>query len=678
MAQQFNFLANDTPESVVSEVSEKLELWRTNKRAYEIVWFITAAFVRGLHYVIWNDFLQKIEQTESPKHRVRLTINRILPKFKARQAKFLKNRFEPQVVPASTDREDQLNAKATKLALDYLFRKEGMERKYREALNWANICGKGFMWFYWDEAKQARVKDPLTGKVVDAQLGDVCVEVGSPFELLVPDEGIPTISRQPEIMRVRQRDLSDVLARYPELKGKVQPGETSPEIFHYQRQIASVTGRSTSLGLNSTQNNENSRKETVLVKELFTAPNGKYPKGRYVVIVGEELARYVENLPYGFETSQNPYPVVEFPDMDVAGQFWPPTLLEQLVGVQKEYNLLRSKLAEQMRMQAHPKVLVPAQTQFPENAWTSEPGEVIRYLTAPGFPAPQVVSFPNIASDVWNALKLIKEEFDEITNLYPASQGAVGQATSGFQTNLLQEAVDSIHAPDIRLHEMAMEEACYKIRRLMAQGYDIPRLLSITSRNLLPNVIEFSQENIDEHAEIVVWAGSALSSSPAVRTQQVLELWGSGLLSGNGDPERIRQTLKLINMNGIGELQEINARDEEAARLENESIKNGQPLPRPMPWENHQIHWETHADFLKSPEAKMVPEEMYNSLVEHLIFTERFINPNQALTTAMELGRQDLVPMLQPPPPPPQQPQPMGPPPNPESPPVMEGPPTNQ
>ena len=687
--EQPQFISGDNAQTVVAEVNQKMELWRTDKRPYEIIWFITAAFTRGLQYAVWNDILQKIETKEAPAHRIRLTINRILPKFKARQAKFLKNRFDRQVVPASTDREDQLNAKATKLALDYVFRKEGMERKYREALNWSNICGKSFMWFYWDESKKARIKDPFTGQVVEDAQGDVCVDVSSPFEVLVPDHSISNIGKQPEIMRVRQMPLSDIYARYPKLKGQLQAEEASPEIFHYKQQIASINSRSTGLGLNSASSSEDKKKgETALVKELFTAPNGKYPQGRYVVVIGEHLARYVGTLPYEMHVnSSNPYPVVEFPDMDMAGQFWPPTLLEQLIGVQKEYNLLRSKLAEQVRLMAHPKVLVPVQAQFPEGAWTTEPGEVVRYLTAPGLPAPQVINFPNIAQDVWNALKLIKEEFDEMTNLYPASQGAVGQATSGFQTNLLQEAVDSIHAPDIRLHEMAMEEACYKMRKLMHFGYDVPRLLSVTSRNLLPDVIEFSQENIDENAEIVVWTGSALSNSPAVRTQQVLELWGSGLLSGQGDPEKIRQTLKLINMNGIGELQEATARDEQAARLENESTKNGQPIDRPVPWENHQIHWETHADFLKSPEAKMLGPELRDAMIEHLIFTERYINPNQAITTALELGRQDLVPMLQPPAPPqppptPQQPQmqgqPQQPPMDPNQPPPMEGPPTNQ
>ena len=666
--QAMQFIGGDTAEGVVSSTNEKFELYRSDKRAHEVIWFITSAFTRGLQYVIWNDYLQKLEQKDAPPHRIRLTINRMLPKYKARQAKFLKNRFDPQVVAASTDPEDQMNAKATKQALDYILRKEHFERKYREALNWSNICGKAFMWFYWDENKPARIKDPQTGQAVQDIMGDVAIEVSSPFEVLVADQSISYIGKQPEIMRVRQVSLDDIYARYPNLKGQIQPEEATPEIFQYQRQMSTVTTKGTGMGLGNASSNDNAKKgETALVKEHFTAPCGKYPKGRYVVVIGTTLAKYVPELPYEFAyTQNNPYPCVEFPDNDLAGQFWPPTLLEQLIGVQKEYNLLRSKLAEQSRMMAHPKVMVPAQSQFPENAWTSEAGEVIRYLSAPGLPAPQVINFPNIAQDIWNALKLIKEEFDDITNLYPASQGAVGQASSGFQTNLLQEAADSIHAPDIRLHELAMEEACYKIRKLMQLGYDVPRLMSITSKNLLPNVIEFSQENIDESAEIVVWTGSALSNSPAVRTQQVLELWGSGLLSGNGDPERIRQTLKLINVNGIGELQETTARDEEAARLENEAVKNGNPLNRPMPWENHQIHWETHADFLKSPESKLLDPQLYSSLVEHLIFTERYINPNQAITTAMELGRQDLIPELQPPAPPqpPQPPQPGPPQPN--------------
>jgi hypothetical protein len=193
-----------------------------------------------------------------------------------------------------------------------------------------------------------------------------------------------------------------------------------------------------------------------------------------------------------------------------------------------------------------------------------------------------------------------------------------------------------------------MEEACYKIRKMMAMGYDIPRLLSISSRNSLPKIIEFSQNQIDEAAEIVIWTGSALSSSPTVRTQQVLELWNASLLGNPQDPEAVRQVRKAMNLQGLGSLDEQENRDEEAALLENEMIRQQQPIQKPFPWENHKVHWTVHTDFLKSPEAKRLDPKLFHHLVEHLILTGKYINPAQAAELAMEMGRPDLAEAIMP------------------------------
>lgn len=639
------------PKALATEVNDKFTKWREQRRSYESTWFLTTAMVRGLHNVYWHDILQRVRIREEPEYRHRSVINHMLPKFKARQAKFLKNRFDPIVVPASTDREDKLNAEATQMALRYMLRHSGWEQKYRSVLNWANTCSKGFVWVSWDESKIGRMKDPMTGAPTEATLGDINLEVGSPFEILVGDLGIARIGEQPEIMRVRTRTKAEILGRYPELREKLESeGDALSESFHFQRQIASMSQR----GGGGSDNKD--LEHMYVVKELFTQPDATYPKGRYVVVIADEVVRSLDELPYEFYLDPvNPYPVVEFPDMEVAGQFWPPTLMEQLTPVQKEYNTVRSKAVEQIKLQAHPKIIVSALSQFPDNAWSDEPGEIIRVLNPPGVPDPQVVNPGNLAQDAWNLLKLLREEFDAITNIYPVSQGQAGQATSGFQTNLLQEAADSVHAPDIRLHELAMEELCRKIRKLMILGYTEPRLLSITSRNSLPHVMEFSTENIDEHAEIIIWTGSALSNSPAVRTQQVLELVDKGLLGPiMQDPEARRKALGLVNLNGIGELQEEERRDEEAARLENEELKNMKPLQRPFPWENHNIHWAIHTDFMKSPEAKLLSPDQFNAMVEHMVFTAKWINPQQAVELALEFGRNDLVQEVAPPPPPPQ------------------------
>ena len=693
------------PQALVAEVNEKYVLWRNHRRPHEIQWFLNAAFVRGMHYVVWNDALQRLELKDAPTHRQRLVVNLVLPKYKARQAKFLKQRSVPLVIPASTDREDKMDARATQKALDYIFRKLEFEKKYKQTLNWANTAGKGFLWFYWDPKATARVaiRNSLDQvETVEAPLGDVCIEVGSPFEVIPSDPGLASIGDQPEIMRIRKMDLADVKSRYPKESGNLQGESMIGEPFQYQQQIATLNakGQAGLTFMSGTSEASASQSGKITLKELFTKPNANFPKGRYVVVAGDTLLRYQEELPYGFDKYSNPYPCVEFPDMEMAGQFWPTTVVEQLIGPQKEYNLMRSKIAEQIRMMAHPKVVAPVQSQWPEGAWTAEAGEVVRVLAFPGLWEPKIVAPGNIAQDVWNAMNMTKEEFDLISNIYPASQGNQAGTNSGFQVNLLQEAVDSVHAPDIRAHELAIEEACYKIRSLMKDGYTEPRLLAVAGRNAQPEIFEFSQSNIDPFAEIVVRSGSGLSQSPAVRTQQVMELGNAGWLGDPNDPETKRRVLNQIDVGGISELQQRNRVDEDQASLENTEIKSGRNFPTPMPWDNHDIHYTEHTDMMKSPEFKEWEETSQQALVAHTILHVKFIDPNKAMQLAQELGMTEVLSYLQaqqaatappqppagppegaPPqggegPPPPQggQPGPQGPPPPPE----QQGPPMEQ
>lgn len=651
----------DADAAVLREVEEKYGRWRMDRQPHEIQWFISSAFLRGLQWVSWNEQLNRLEMGDAPSYRIRLVVNHMLPKYKARQSKFLRTRMEPQVIPATSDREDKLNAKATQKALVFLLNKEHGERKYRQTLNWANTAGKGFIWTYWDDNKKGRVqiKNPLTGLMEpqEAVLGDVCLEVGSPFEVLIPDYGASSLADQPELMRVRMRPVEEIKHRYPDVPDidKLAPDGTQNDLFMYQRQIATLSARGSGSGNSGdvggvSGGNEGAKDAYVCVKELFTRPNAKYPKGRYVVVAGGKLLKQQEELPYNFADLPNPYPVVEFPDQEFAGQFWPATVLEQMIGIQKEYNLYRSKAAEQVRLQAHPKIIAPVQCQWPDNAWTSEPGEVIRVLMHPGLPGPQVIQPANIASDIWRLLDMSRNEFSEVTNVFPGAQGqSEGDRQSGFSINLLQEAADSVHGPDVRLHEMAFEELCLKVRRMMAKGYDVPRLLAITGKNMTAESLEFSKSQIDEAADVRVFTTSALSSSPAVRNKQILELYDAQLLGPHGDPETTRRATALLDIGGIGELQEETKRDEELARRENDSFKNGAQINDvlPMPWENHEIHWTVHTDEFKSPEFETWPEDRKRQAVMHAVLHARFINPARAITLASELSLEELLPYLQ-------------------------------
>lgn len=639
------------PKQIVGEVDQKYGSWRSLKRPHEVQWFINSAMVRGLQNIKWNDTLAQLEARGVPSHKLRPAINKILPKYRQRKAKFLKNRYSPIVVPASSDKEDKMNATASQAALEYASRKNNLERVYRDALDWSLITGKGFIWLHWDDNTTGMAKG-IDGQPVELPIGDIIFETGSPFEILVPDMGVKEIGAQHEIMRVRAIPLEELKLRYKNVPGinDLKGDTSSDDMFQYQKQIATLSAKSNVGLLGGVTDKSDRDLQFVVRKELFSRPCAKYPNGRYAVVANGMLLKYQEVLPYGFKNMPNPYPVVEFPDIELAGQFWPTSTVEQLVGPQREYNELRQKLINHLNKQSHPKVIVHAMSKWPENAWTDEAGEVIRIIAMPGVMEPKIVTPPPISQDLWHAMDTIRGEMDEISSLPPVVAGEAASTTSGFQVNLLQEATDSVHSPDVRAHELAFEELYKKARRIMAQGYDQPRLINIAGRSHIPDVREFSSTNIDENAEVIVYTGTALSNSPAVRTQQVIELWNAGLLQDDMNPaEGKRKALTMLDNNGIGEFQEEKKRDEEKARLENLSFSRGELVKPPLPFDDHVIHYTQHTDQMKTPEFDLWDDAAQKELFVHSIMHMKFINPQAAISTALELGLVNLIPFLMPP-----------------------------
>lgn len=629
----------------IKEVDGFYDSWKQDRRPHEMQWFLNAAFRDGNQTVELNRITNNLHNPDVPSHRQRVVINRIFPKYRARLAKFTKGRPQPIIVPASTDREDKLNARATQKVLDYLWRKLSLEVKYRQALEWSAVCGKSYWWYHWDPTKIARttIQTPLGDKVVDQELGDPDVEVGSGFETLVPNLGISRIGDQPMIMRVKMREVDELKQRYKEFKDFLAPDTSREEVFQYERQIATMTPRSNSMAGGS----DRGAKATlthILVKELFIRPNGEYPNGCYAVVAGGILLKKQDQLPYKFADCSNPYPVTEFTDTLVSGRFYPPTVIEQLIPIQKEYNLIRSKVAEQIRMGVHPKILAAKQHQLPDDAWNTEAGEIVPYVALPGIPPPSIIAPQNIAADAWRSLDRTAEEFDVISQIYPSSEGMAGGAESGFQTNLLQEAADSAHGPDMRANELAIEEAAFKLRRMIAQGYDVPRLITVVGRSYEPEVIEFKASMIDEYADVVVQAGSGLPMLKAQKIQAALDLWDRGAFGDPKDPNAQRNLLNVLEMGELESMQETSKKDEDLAKLENLNfIKSGQ-LPDPMFYENHDLHYQFHTDQLKSTEAMGWPEEKKMALVVHVLKHMKYINPQAAYELSIELNLPGIIP----------------------------------
>lgn len=631
-------------EEQAAETIEKREEWRDARRVHEPEWFICTAMYRGNHDVDWDVRTGRLKTQGVPGHRSKIKVNKFQAKIRARCAKFVKNRPKPLVVPATTEYQDYMNAKASQKVLDYAWRKAHLEEKFKHSMTMKSLQSMALWWFYWDPLKTAKVQqvDPQTGmkSYTDQQVGDVCVELGSPFELLVADPGVSSIGKQPEIMRIRMQKVVDMQTRYPEFAEEITESGEAENFFNYEKQIAGLNQHTFSADLGKKKTGE------CLVTEHFIRPSAERPEGEYRVLCGNVCVK-VEALPYGFHDMENPYPVEIFVDVPIPGQFWGTTVAAQLIDLQKERNMLRRKGQENIKIICHPKILVAKQHQLPKSAWTSEAGEIVEYVAIPSLPPPQPFFPPNIASDVWKSLEINDKEFDDITQVFPAAEGKAGGATSGFQTNLLQEATDSVHAPDIRLDELVIEAVCYKLRRMIKHGYEIPRLISAIGRNYEPDIFEFVGDQVDEAADIVVEVGSGLPTMKAARQDAVVNLYQMGLMGDPADPSVRARALSMLEMGSIDEGIDVAKTDENQARLENKISMDGGTLPIPHFWEHHQIHYTEHTLLMKSPVWGSMDPAVQKQHIGHTVLHARFINPFSALQIAQEEGLIELIPLIQ-------------------------------
>lgn len=654
-----DYQPTDEQRKRISTITDKREKFRRFRLGHEQQWFLNGAILRGQQQVQWNVMDQRMGIPPAPPHRVRLAINRTRPKIVARRSKFLKNRTQIEVFPARSDMKAKMDARASKKAINYVWRKDRLDAKKRQALMQAEICGKGFWWVYWDDQIMGRVEieDPMTGQKTyqEALLGDVCVEVGSAYEVLVGIPGASRLADQPEILRVKLRPIDEVKGRYPAYAPFIAADSNQTDLFRYENQLSTLSGSATG-GFanvevrdrgNTGKSGQPEIKDMVLVTEHFERPTAQFPKGRYAVLAGNVLVREADELPYGFHDLENPYPCIEFVDQPSPNQFWSTTLIEQLIPLQREYNMARSKLAEHIKNATHPKLIVWKQNRMKPGAWTNESGEVIELIAVPGVPQPIVVTPPPISNDLWQSLQLIQSEFDDISMVHPVAEGARGGTTSGFQTNQLQEATDAVHTPDLLGVHAAMEEAAYKIRRVMRQGYTVPRIIQALGKNAQPDIEEFAADQIDEFAEIVIEGSNALPDNKAIRIQMVKEMFEVGFFGQPGDPEASRKALSLMEMGGPEEAIDDSKIDENQASIENNKFVNGLPVPPPEFYQNHEVHYKVHTTMLKSPESAGWQPPQRQAALQHVIGHLDLFNPQAAVTAIQQLQSQGI--QIQPP-----------------------------
>jgi hypothetical protein len=610
-------------ESLLADLTQLVEKSKGQRNRFESDWYLNVAFYLGEQWVFWNR--GRLYQPQLEPYRVTFTDNRILGIVRTEVSKMTKQRPTFVATPTDGDEASIDSAKLTEDVLRHLWRKLDLQRKQRAVLHWSRVCGAGFWKVYWDssagdkvsvlvdgqgqpvldQGEPLRADDPraeqllasgqATAKTIAE--GDVCVEVRSPFEILVdPLAGEEGLASAEWVIEETVQSMDYCRQRWPQAKLK-EDAEA----------IAGLTESRLNPGMSM---DGGSQYKGVRVREFWHKPGAQYPKGKYAVWACDQVLVDTD-LPY------TGLPYVMFTGIPVPGRFWPTSVVSQLRSVQAEFNKTRSQVRENASRIGNPSLLV---SRYANVEYSGIPGEKVEY-DADGLPGsvPSYLQPPEMPVYVQNEIGLMENSFREISGQHEVTSGQVPAGiTAASAINLLQEQDDTRLGPDIQDMERSLGESGTLLAQLVARFYSDSRTMQIAGPDGNWDIQAFRGTQLGDNTHVEVQAGSAMPQSKAAKMASMEQMLT--LFIQNGIPLSQRQLGKYLRDMGVGGYEHLIAQftdDEEQIAREHRLMGAGVLLSINS-YDEDQAHIEGHQNFQKSARYSRLDPRIQQIFEQHV------------------------------------------------------------
>lgn len=599
----------------------------------------------------------KIESPKAPTWRSKLVTNLIRPAVRQQITRMTNQKPSVSILPVSTSEDDIFAAQAGEAVWDSLYSRKRFHALYQRAAFWVVTTGNGFMKTYWDSTKVDKTflaVNPMLEKPVPAQ-GDIEYGVITPFNLFVPDLLIEDIEDQPFIIEAYTRPVLWVNTVWKDkLKAPVEADcRAQSEIFNTA--YWSANG-----------NDGSAQPDAVLVMECWMKPGAHpaCPKGAMLTVIGKQLLQYTEGLPY----SHGEYPIAHWGDIPT-GKFYRESVVTDLIPLNQQYNRTRNQIIESMLRTARTQMAYVEGSLDP-NRITSRPGEM--WPIKPGYQMPVPIPAQPIPQFVTDELRILKQDFEDISGQHAVSRGQTqGGVVAATAINYLQEQDDTMNYTAYSSGEFFVEKIGKQSLAIVADMWDIPRIVRTIGTDRSFDVIELKGAQIANGLDLRVEAGSSLAKSKTARQALLMDMAKMGFIT----PE---QLLDLIDMGGTQKLTETLRVDMYEAQRENLKLKKlsavdieaadmqyqqsmipdangyvdpstmdpgtGMTLQRPCmvpvhDWQNHQVHIDVHNRFRKSQEFEFLDPIVQKEFQSHILLHQvQLISAQQRMMAQMGGG----------------------------------------
>lgn len=675
---------------LVQDVNNFYQQDSTVKNQLTWHWERVQLFLDGKHWVVYEgDALtggmwKKLNVSESNKYIPRPVTNYIYDSYQTLKSYVIKNKPRSAITPNTPTNKDKNAAKIGNLILDCNWERLHEEDLYETAA--ANLITYGtiFKKSYWDTSAINMVKvpkmqmvpvtDPNTGmQVGETQapvfdpvtkeqqydmlpLGDVSSYIVEPHRMAL-DPLAMHLHEAKWIMEYSIQPLSWIKETYGKegegYTGKaveVKPEKNLNQSLRRWFTLKTSSGVKDSISSASTTASSDVMVDnSAVVKEYYERPSAENPKGRLIVVAGEECV-FSGPSPYEGNEQGDWHPYSCCRAEIVPGRFWGKSPLDEAIEVQKRINSIDATVVLTRKTQAIPQRLIPIGCGIVKGQSTGRPGQEYFYRPGPGGEKPENMHAAGVDGSVFQERAQCVEDLRNITGAIDILKGDRPPGVNAASAlSLLYEVGTGKLYPLLDRWKKFVESDQKKQLKLIGRMYKEPRpefIRMVKSKNTDLSDFEIDQfigSDLYDNFNVVVEAGSNVPKLQAAHQARLMELAQAGFLNLQNAANRVQFQQE---MGIIGYDSDIEP-DRKRAQWENDLLDNIQNSPEHKPIvleiDKHAFHIEEHETRMKSPAFIALPIEVQMAYMQHI---QEHRNFQQQQLMAQMLQMQAMAPQM--------------------------------
>lgn len=547
-----------------NEQYQKLfEVAKRGRLPYDRETWLNLAFYLGEQYVEWADSvstIRRIPRQPEMRNSPRPVANKIMHFVNQEHSMVLQTKPTVDVLPASDDPMDISHATVAKAYLSWLAEPtvSDFDTELASAVMWALASTEGYLKWVWNPRLRR---------------GDIMAV--SPLDVYID----PYVKKFKDARYIIHSQFMDVEQVYDIYNKDVKPSDVDradPVKVALMREM----GMAPVL-------------QGCVVNELWMKPNRRHPEGMFVVWTNRD--RLVETCPFPYEHNRLPFTQVGSIPRPGSAHFT--SAVSFLRAPQMELNKFHAQMILVRESFANPKWFIPSELEL-ETDPDDSPNQILRGNTQNGMLKPIIIQptmMPPNDAGAW-----ISTEMMNVVGLHEVSQAQVpGRVEAAQAISLLKESDDGRLAGLLQTIKVAISEGYYQQLMLAKQFMSAEEIVQTYSREGLPEARRFSKEQIHPAMKVRVTMGTGLATSRAARTDQLMLMWGNGIIQ---DRELMAELLEMP----VSSVSPSNAFDMRLARNENMTMADATPIT-PNSWDNHDIHRREHNNYRKTQEYMELP-----------------------------------------------------------------------